>query len=804
MPPFYRWNHPHGREILQKIVKKTVPKWTEGLRDAQLEYVPPILDCEDVLCVEVTGGGKSAAFSVPILVHNEVAANPHLYPRFSCRNFAVGIIVTPTKGLAGDIVHELEELGIRALAYTAARKTEAHKNREKLAEEIASCKRWQVICVDPEHLRDEEWRKTIPRSSAFRENLIYACAEEGHLLNEWGLSFRKAFGFIGVYFRGLLPSTISVFTLSATLPPGEQTRRVCRNLGFTRGNYTTIRHSNERKNIEISFAPLQDAIGGKSFPQLLDYVLPGHKIIIHCATIDQVLRVFIYLWKMAPPDMDFLRHVRMYHSLCSDTYNRKTLELLDTDLYCRIVIGTVALANGINTRTLTIAILLGFPETINEAVQRMGHIGRVRSMLTHAITLIQPRQITASQKQLTSPVAPTNVKAGKHKTKRIEDAKTRVLTERVCIVAAFNREYENSPLAISLLDCRQAGRVLYCSICRERYPDYTVDFPIPVYPADSDIPPPFLTPLPKEKAKKSYKIPKELRPNHEKKDYEHLPRLAFFPSSLTKLVITNIHSISDTASLLNLIGPSSWRFSFAYGPALFDVISEIQRLLPKMRKKQAKKGGSKGKRKRVVESSEDEDTWHSGDDESEAEQLSSPQRTPLGSPAPSSPRRPPPKRQALADVTNMLPVPATAARQLRQPRQPRKPLEAAAAVLADMRPPRIRNSTGCVGWRGSWVRVGAGAGVGSNTDDAPKIDMSTSRHPGALALAGRVTRGSKPGTRTHATPEYPTRVAHPFAGVPHTRVCRHSCRVAGVRGCTHPYSWIASIPGNGTGTLNCP
>ncbi|KAF9018340.1 hypothetical protein BDZ89DRAFT_1044553 [Hymenopellis radicata] len=38
----------------------------------------------DVFCIEATGGGKSALFSVPIIVYNEVSKNPTLYPRFVC------------------------------------------------------------------------------------------------------------------------------------------------------------------------------------------------------------------------------------------------------------------------------------------------------------------------------------------------------------------------------------------------------------------------------------------------------------------------------------------------------------------------------------------------------------------------------------------------------------------------------------------------------------------------------------------------------------------------------------------------
>ncbi|KAF9023067.1 hypothetical protein BDZ89DRAFT_1193280 [Hymenopellis radicata] len=65
------------------------------------------------------------------------------------------------------------------------------------------------------------------------------------------------------------------------------------------------------------------------------------------------------------------------------------------------------------------------------------------------------------------------------------------------------------------------------------------------------------------------------------------------------------------------------------------------------------------------------------------------------------------------------------------------------------------------------------------------LDLGTSAHPGALALAERVIRHSESDTRTRVTPECGTRVRHPFAGIPHTRVYKHPCVVAGVHGYTH-------------------
>ncbi|KAF9017944.1 hypothetical protein BDZ89DRAFT_1044796 [Hymenopellis radicata] len=56
-----------------------------------------------------------------------------------------------------------------------------------------------------------------------------------------------------------------------------------------------------------------------------------------------------------------------------------------------------------------------------------------------------------------------------------------------------------------------------------------------------------------------------------------------------------------------------------------------------------------------------------------------------------------------------------------------------------------------------------------DTTSTRSADISMSAHPSALAFAGRVTRSSEADTRTCMTPEYFTRVQHPFASVSHIR-----------------------------------
>ena len=107
MAPRYRWRDPKGRRTILKIVKKEIPEWKDGLHTAQLELIIHILDGEDVLCCMATGAGKSALFSVPIIILREMVLNPQLYPALPVRALPMGIVVTPTKGLAANIVRSL-------------------------------------------------------------------------------------------------------------------------------------------------------------------------------------------------------------------------------------------------------------------------------------------------------------------------------------------------------------------------------------------------------------------------------------------------------------------------------------------------------------------------------------------------------------------------------------------------------------------------------------------------------------------------------------------------------------------------
>ncbi|KAF8054933.1 hypothetical protein FPV67DRAFT_1437677, partial [Lyophyllum atratum] len=93
-----------GHNTIQCIVKLIISDWAEGLRDWQLDLMSRILDGQGMFVSTATGDRKSAIFAIPLVVLLELQRQPLYYPNLLHRALPTGIVVTPTKGLAMDIV----------------------------------------------------------------------------------------------------------------------------------------------------------------------------------------------------------------------------------------------------------------------------------------------------------------------------------------------------------------------------------------------------------------------------------------------------------------------------------------------------------------------------------------------------------------------------------------------------------------------------------------------------------------------------------------------------------------------------
>ncbi|KAK7031989.1 P-loop containing nucleoside triphosphate hydrolase protein [Favolaschia claudopus] len=658
----YRWTDTQGRQTVKEIVRKLIPQWPNGLYSYQEDIILRVLDGQDVLCCVSTGGGKSAMFAVPIIVLREMIQNPHLYPSLPTRAKPVGIVITPTKGLAWNIVYELEKLSVPAFAYCHETVTDARKNKRDLVKIIRECNTYRVICVDPEHLHDKAWR-SITASDTFRANAVYGCLDEVHLVNEWGASFRPLFKRVGAFFRGSLPSTISVMGLSATLQPGAPTDSICKSLGFSGNDFYLLRLSNERPNTQFIMEALVNGVGSTEFPQLLPYLNSGRKGIIHCVAIDDLFRVYMYLWNSLPEGLHRLRRIRTYHSIRTSDYNKETIRLLEDDPMCQVVIATIAFANGVHAPSLLDSYSIGIPDP-DALKQQGGRAGRRLDIPARAFAFYQPSMLLDAIKQL-------------------DILQALLLTEQTCYVAVWNRIYQNPPLSTTTLNCIAAKRPLPCSLCAKRA-NITLSFPSPPLP-DHIVLPPFTPPAgtqpivlsasdkklqlkKKERELASAELAEfgnKLRLAEQRRSANiHRPKSSYFPVSISTLILDKFLSIDSVQCLSDLVQP--WIFARTQSFTLYDVILDLQATIRSDREtarlknnaKQSNKSKSRRKskkKKKVADSSESEDMEEVEVEESEVEHETTSSGDDEGRRR-SSPVPPPAKRTrrstVLDDVTN--------------------------------------------------------------------------------------------------------------------------------------------------------
>ncbi|KAL0565337.1 hypothetical protein V5O48_016686 [Marasmius crinis-equi] len=687
MPTSFPFRSPTGSSTVDIIVQKLVKHWPNGLKAFQKDSILKILDRQQVLCITATGDGKSALFAIPILVHSEIGKSPSEYPQFhvSVREKAVGLVVTPTKGLANNIVRELGQFNIAGFAYTHDNVSKAKREGRKIVEEIAGC-RFQVICVDPEHLQEPEWWNIL-NSPIFRSNIIYACAEECHLVNEWGLTFRPAFQSIGPIFTSRLPSHVSKFALTATLQPGPSTLSVCKSLGFSGPTFHLIRRSNERPNTRIIVQTLTSSINGSEFPQLIPYLNDRRKTVIHAETIRLGYQIFLYLFSCLQHVQNPLERIRMYNSLAPDGYNEKTVELLNNDARLQAIITTQAFTNGMHAKALTDSICVKAASTQDGSEQRGGRVGRDEETVGRRIILVTPNEFKQAKK--VAAALPTNLDltdgfpSGKVKSSHMDPAKAYFLTETKCRVACINRIYQNPPISDSGLDCVAASRLHPCDLCCSRYhiPEHAAPLLRSSNTALALFSPPSQSAQSKLKrglTKKQVAKLMEVLDAYEntlwlEESYTHphafLPRSAYLPKSLTKSLVSAFSSIKSLADLERLLSSAQWTFRDSQASKLFNILRSAQKTILSARKQK-----SKAKKKKESDTEDELDEMDVSDDTS--------------TPIPATVNKPP----ADSDEVSNQPEPSTSRKRAAQsapstqPRAKRKPAESAAVVTASYGP----------------------------------------------------------------------------------------------------------------------
>ncbi|KAK1235737.1 hypothetical protein PQX77_001025 [Marasmius sp. AFHP31] len=625
MPTVLKWTDSDGLQIIQDVVTRCIPQWPNGLFEYQLKTISKILEGESVILFAGTGGGKAALFTIPLVIHREVQAHPGLYPYIPSRKNPAAIVVTPTKGLSNSICHEAESFGLTALSYCHQTITGYRKKKINLVDLITRCETWSLICVDPEHLNSPEWRHII-KHPTFSRNLILFAVDEAHLVKTWGVDFRPAFELIGAFAQGHLPPGIPVVALSATCAPGPDTAAVCQSLGLLHDQYHLVRRSNERTNMHVLIETAKRTPGLSKYSQILDYLRAGRKTVIHVNTIPVAYEIYEYLWEHVPEGYSPLRRIRMFHSLCTDSYNQETFELMDSDLELQVLIVTVAFTMGINCRHILDSISWNFPSSLDDFWQAKGRAGRSTSVVCRGIAIVPPSLMKAAMDFNTalgdgeSPVTVQKARKGKKKRSQLamEKGKARFLLEEHCYVGFLNQHYQNPDA--SVLDCNAAGRTNFCGLCSARYnKEYMFDTPSesPQLPWKPSVP---STVKKTSERKSKTKLGKQektdmqrwlidfhlrIRSEYQPQDryLSNHPAAWFFPDRIIDGILSYFLTIKSQDELSELLRGHSWTYTEGKTEQLYDLLAGFQVSIRQQRKQEKKERA----RKRAAKDADDMD-----------------------------------------------------------------------------------------------------------------------------------------------------------------------------------------------------
>ena len=155
----------------------------------QKEIITSVLDGHDTLAVMATGGGKSLCYQLPALVLGGLT-----------------IVISPLIALMKNQVDDLNERGIRAVAYNS---TLDYRERVEVERGLQN-NTVRMLFISPEKCMQPSFLSFINR---FPVRLI--AIDEAHCISEWGHNFRQEYRQLSAPERALPPGD-QILPLPAT------------------------------------------------------------------------------------------------------------------------------------------------------------------------------------------------------------------------------------------------------------------------------------------------------------------------------------------------------------------------------------------------------------------------------------------------------------------------------------------------------------------------------------------------------------------------------------------------------------
>ena len=309
-------------------------------RAGQREVVEKILNGENILAAFPTGYGKSLCYQLPALMLAGIT-----------------VIVSPLISLMKDQVDALRDQKIYAVALL-----NSSLSWEEYRSELKRLERGEIklLYIAPERFRS---RRFLNLLNSHQISLFVI--DEAHCISQWGHDFRPSYLALRDAIRELHPSSIALFTATATLDVQEDIREqleIQAPQTFTRGI--------ERPNLKFSVCEVSVEVEKYS---LLDEYLqqPREKGIVYAGRRRETEEIASYLKKRG-------HRVDFYHAGREDFERKRVQDRFfdDGPDGLDLVVATNAFGMGIDKSDIRYIIHWTMTGTLEQYYQEAGRAGR--------------------------------------------------------------------------------------------------------------------------------------------------------------------------------------------------------------------------------------------------------------------------------------------------------------------------------------------------------------------------------------------------------------------------------------------
>ncbi|KAI0348994.1 P-loop containing nucleoside triphosphate hydrolase protein [Trametes cingulata] len=362
---------PEGQHFVTDIIQ---PALHYEPHNYQLDGICKSLDGIDLLAILATGSGKTAYFTMDMLVLQALSKKPRTAQWGGAVPYNPAMIVVyPTVGLETKMARTFETAGLPSVIINHDTAGAAHLEGRNLWEGVVT--KSAMILLSPEMLSSDSFESLLQKRK-FSSRLCALGVDEVHLCNSWGESFCPCFRQIGLAQR-CMPTSTDLILVTATLAAGLLTMNIINSFGLCPREYHLIRRSNLRPDVRVIIRTLTCGPAGPAYPDFRWVLSSTRKMIIFCPTIVHGQHLTFDLRTHVPSSVDPFGLIRTYNALKWSDFNEVTLELFrkhDTDTM--IIVATDTLMVGVDLPNVEDVILATTPDMVDEMVQKIGRAGR--------------------------------------------------------------------------------------------------------------------------------------------------------------------------------------------------------------------------------------------------------------------------------------------------------------------------------------------------------------------------------------------------------------------------------------------